>query len=256
MTRAVIQAGGRGARLHPYTTVLPKPLMPIGEAPILEIVVQQLVHHGIRDITITVGHLGHLIVAVLGDGSRWGARIGYTWEKSPRGTIGALSEVPAGDGPVLVMNGDLLTDFDFSAFLAAHRAGGTPLSVGVYNKRVPISLGVLDVDPDNRAVGFREKPVLSFPCSMGIYALEPGLVARVPREGVFGFDDLMHLCLGQGIDVRVHPFDGLWLDIGRPEDYAEATKLFHENVGRFLPAAEPGRPATANPSAAHAALVN
>src|SRR5262245_60125052 len=168
MTRVVIQAGGRGTRLYPYTTVLPKPLMPIGDAPILEIVVRQLVYHGFRDITITVGHLGHLIVAVLGDGSRWGARIEYAQEDQPRGTIGALSALERLDEPVLVMNGDLLTDFNFGAFMDAHRAGRAQLSVGVYHKRVPISLGVLDLDADGRAVGFREKPVLSFPCSMGI----------------------------------------------------------------------------------------
>src|SRR5262245_55703162 len=167
MTRVVIQAGGRGTRLYPYTTVLPKPLMPIGDAPILEIVVRQLVHHGFPEITITVGHLGHLIMAVLGDGSRWGARIDYAYENQPRGTIGALSALERIDGPVLVMNGDLLTDFNFGDFMAAHRAGGTQLSVGVCHKSIPISLGVLELNADLQVAGFREKPVLSFPCSMG-----------------------------------------------------------------------------------------
>jgi NDP-sugar pyrophosphorylase family protein len=257
MTRAVIQAGGKGTRLYPYTAVLPKPLMPIGDAPILEIVVRQLVHFGFRDITITVGHLGHLIMAVLGDGSRWGARIDYAGEDKPRGTIGALSALQRLDEPVLVMNGDLLTDFNFRAFMDAHLAERTPLSVGVYNKRIPVSLGVLDLDANHRAVGFREKPVLSFPCSMGIYALTPGLVRMIPRTGVFGFDDLMAMCLGQKIAVRAHPFDGLWLDIGRPEDYSDAAALFEEHRARFLPQGPtciPQEPALTMPHLVHEAL--
>src|SRR5262245_48045924 len=188
MTRVVIQAGGRGTRLYPYTTVLPKPLMPLGDAPILEVVVRQLVHYGFRDITITVGHLGHLIMAVFGDGSRWGARIDYKREEKPRGTIGGLSRLRDVDEPLLVMNGDLLTDFNYREFMDAHLAGKTDLSVGVYRKQIPVSLGVLDLDDNCQAVGFREKPVLSFPCSMGVYAVSPGLLPLIPRTGIFGFD--------------------------------------------------------------------
>jgi NDP-mannose synthase len=239
MRRVIIQAGGKGTRLYPYTTVLPKPLMPIGDAPILEIVLRQLVHHGFHDITITVGHLGHLIMAVLGDGSRFGARIHYMREEEPRGTMGGLSQLKGIDAPVLVMNGDLLTDFNFRAFMRGHLEGEANLSVGVYYKKVPISLGVLDVDAAHRVSGFREKPVLSFPCSMGIYAVSPDLISHIPTSGVFGFDDLMALCLAEGIPVQAHPFDGLWLDIGRPEDYASAEQLFQEHRARLCP---PHRP--------------
>jgi NDP-sugar pyrophosphorylase family protein len=239
MKRAIIQAGGKGTRLYPYTAVLPKPLMPIGDYPILEIVLRQLVHHGFHDITVTVGHLGHLIMAVLGDGSRFGARVHYVREEEPRGTMGGLSQLRGIDEPVLVMNGDLLTDFNFRAFMRAHREGEASLSVGVYYKQVPISLGVLELDEGHRVSGFREKPVLSFPCSMGIYAVSPELLAHIPTRGVFGFDDLMALCLAEGVPVRAHPFDGLWLDIGRPEDYASAAQLFEEHRARFCP---PHRP--------------
>ena len=235
MKRAVIQAGGKGTRLYPYTAVLPKPLMPIDEIPILEIVVRQLVHYGFRDLTITVGHLGHLIMAVLGDGSRFGARIDYMRETKPRGTIGALSGLRDVTDPILVMNGDLLTDFNLSEFMNAHLAGKTDLSVGTYYKEFPVSLGVLELDENQNAVGFCEKPVLSFPCSMGIYAISPKLMPLIPRSGVFGFDDLMALCLSRRIAVRAHPFDGLWLDIGRPEDYASAADLFRQHRDRFLP---------------------
>jgi NDP-sugar pyrophosphorylase family protein len=235
MRRAVIQAGGKGTRLYPYTTVLPKPLMPIGDQPILEIVIRQLVHHGFKDVTITIGHLGHLIMAVLGDGSQWGARIQYTREDEPRGTIGALSQIKGVKEPLLVMNGDLLTDLNYHEFFETHRACGANLTVGVYYKEVAVSLGVLEVDDDHRAVGFREKPVLSFPCSMGVYALSPDLLSRIPATGVFGFDDLMALRLAKDVAVRAFPFDGLWLDIGRPEDYASASQLFEEHRSRLLP---------------------
>jgi NDP-sugar pyrophosphorylase family protein len=235
MKRAIIQAGGRGTRLYPYTTVLPKPLMPIGDHPILEIVLRQLVHHGFLDVTITVGHLGHLIMAVLGDGSRFGARVRYLREEEPRGTMGGLSQFGSIDEPLLVMNGDLLTDFNFRAFMREHLTSEASLSVGVCYKEVPISLGVLEVDKSQRVSGFREKPVLSFPCSMGIYAVSPDLIPHIPASGVFGFDDLMALCLAERIAVRAHPFDGLWLDIGRPEDYASAAQLFQEHRARLVP---------------------
>ncbi len=235
MNRAVIQAGGKGTRLLPYTSVLPKPLMPIGDYPVLEIVIRQLVHFGFENITIAVGHLGHLIRAVIGDGSRWGANVNYMEEDEPRGTMGSLSRLDSPEEPILVMNGDLLTDIDYSRLFESHVRSDASLTVGVYNKRVPISLGVLDLDPTHRVVGFREKPVLTFPCSMGVYILEPELVRSIPHEGIFGFDDLMALCLQNGIPTNAYPFDGLWLDIGRPEDHADAAQVFSSNEGRFLP---------------------
>jgi NDP-sugar pyrophosphorylase family protein len=235
MNRAVIQAGGKGTRLLPYTSVLPKPLMPIGDYPVLEIVIRQLVHFGFNNITIAVGHLGHLIRAVIGDGSRWGANVNYMEEDEPRGTMGSLSNLESPDDqPILVMNGDLLTDIDYASLFEAHVRSNASLTVGVYNKKVPISLGVLDLDPTQRVVGFREKPVLTFPCSMGIYILEPDLVRQIPREGVFGFDDLMGLCLQNQIPTNAFGFDGLWLDIGRPEDYSDALQVFSSNTSRFL----------------------
>jgi NDP-sugar pyrophosphorylase family protein len=231
----VIQAGGKGTRLLPYTSVLPKPLMPIGDFPVLEIVVRQLVHFGFVNITIGVGHLGHLIQAVIGDGSRWGANINYLREDEPRGTMGSLSQLESPDEPVLVMNGDLLTDIDYSQLFESHVRSGANLTVGVYSKRVPISLGVLDLDTDRRVVGFREKPVLTFPCSMGIYVLEPELIRLIPKAGIYGFDHLMAMCLERKISTNAYAFDGLWLDIGRPEDYDEAAQIFTKHADRFLP---------------------
>lgn len=226
MNRAIIQAGGKGVRLRPYTAILPKPLMPVGDWPILEIMIRQLVHKGFDEITITVGHLGHLIRAIIGDGHQFGARIDYTQEDEPRGTVGAVRQASRLDRPFLVMNGDLLTDFDYRGLMDAHIRSGAALSIAVYEKKVPVSLGVFDLDAQHRITGFREKPVLTFPCSMGIYAFSPRLVELIPERGVFGFDDLMALCLSKGIHMRAHPFAGLWYDIGRPEDYEEAVEQF------------------------------
>jgi NDP-sugar pyrophosphorylase family protein len=233
--RVIIQAGGRGTRLQPYTTILPKPLMPVLEFPILEIMIRQLVDQGFPRITITLGHLGHLIMAVVGDGSQWGAEVEYVWEDEPRGTIGAITLVNGLQDTFLVMNGDLLTDFDYGEFLSRHVASGAQLSVGVHHKEVPISLGVFEFDGDHRIVRFKEKPTLHFPCSMGIYAFSPALLPLIPKVGNFGFDDLMAMCLTRDIRVCAFPFDGLWLDIGRPEDYSNATRLFQENRARLLP---------------------
>lgn len=238
-SRVIIQAGGRGTRLAPYTTVLPKPLMPVDERPILEIMIRQLVSQGFDRITITLGYLGALIMAVLGDGRRLGAQIEYVHETDPRGTIGAVTLVEDLDEPFLVMNGDLLTDFDYRGFMNAHLADGAALSVGVYQKSVPISLGVFDLALGNRIVGFREKPTIALPCSMGIYAFDPNLLELIPRTGNFGFDNLMSVCLGNDVHVRAHVFDGIWLDIGRPEDYASATALFQEHRDRLLPEDKP-----------------
>jgi len=233
--RVVIQAGGLGTRLQPYTTILPKPLMPVADRPILEIMIRQLVRQGFDRITITLGHLGPLIMAVVGDGRQWGARVEYVREDKPHGTIGAVALVEGLDSPFLVMNGDLLTDFDYCEFMRSHVGSGASLSVGIYQKEVPVSLGVFDLADDDRVVGFREKPVLVFPCSMGIYAFDPSLLQLIPREVHFGFDDLMAVCLTRGVHVRAHLFDGLWLDIGRPEDYANANRLFEEHRSRLLP---------------------
>jgi NDP-sugar pyrophosphorylase family protein len=238
--RVVIQAGGIGSRLRPYTTVVPKPLMPVAEMPILEIVVRQLRHFGCDHITITTGHLAHLIRAFFGDGSQFGVPIDYVREDKPLGTIGALTLVDGLDRPFLVMNGDLLTDIDYRDFYERHVASGTPLTVSVYNKVVPISLGVIEYDGDRRIRAFHEKPTKVFPVSMGIYAMAPSMLDHIPPDTHFGFDTLMECVFRENIPARADPFGGLWLDIGRHEDYDEATRVFEENRERFLPTEAPG----------------
>ena len=236
--RVVIQAGGIGSRLRPYTTVVPKPLMPVAEMPILEIVIRQLAMRGFDHITITVGHLAHLIRAFFGDGSAYGVQIDYLLEEEPLGTIGAVRMVPDLTEPFIVMNGDLLTDIDYGAFYEGHVASGVAMSVAVYNKEVPISLGVIEFDPDKRIMGFEEKPVKMFPVSMGVYAMSPEMLEQIPSGEHFGFDDLMAKVITEEIPVKAVEFDGIWLDIGRHEDYDNATRVFLANRHRFLGGAE------------------
>lgn len=231
----MIQAGGKGTRLRPYTMVLPKPLMPIGDMPVLEIVVRQLRHYGFDDIWISLGHLGSLIQAYFGDGARWNVRINYVFEDQPLGTIGPVRLMPRPARPFMVMNGDLLTSLSYNELYDAHCASGAQLTIGVYNCKVPVSLGVLDIDERSEIVGFREKPTLGFWASMGIYVLSPDAWDAVPPNRYFGFDTLMEQVLRGELRARVHRFDGIWLDIGRPEDYANAAEVLESCRAQLLP---------------------
>ena len=232
----IIQAGGKGTRLRPYTAILPKPLMPVDDMPILEIVVRQLAHYGFTDLYVTTGHLAHLIESFFGDGSHWNTHIQYVREDQPLGTIGPVRKLPRFDRPFIVMNGDLLTDIDYRALYDYHQSHGNLVTVGVYRGEVPVSLGVIDFDDEKRIVGFREKPSLYFWASMGIYVFSPELWDLIPPDTVYGFDSLMADLLGQRRNAQVFPWSGLWLDIGRPEDYARATDEFQRYRERFLPA--------------------
>jgi NDP-sugar pyrophosphorylase family protein len=234
-TRVVIQAGGKGSRLYPYTKVLPKPLMPVGGMPILEIVIRQLAAFGFRDLVITIGYLGDMIRWCCGDGAKWGVHVEYCEEDRPLGTMGPLRQVPGLDRPFLVMNGDLLTDLDFAALHRFHLAGSAPLTIATYMKPVHVTLGVLDNDDEGNVIGFREKPTLHFPCSMGVYGMNPELLDLIPAGEPFGFDNLMHKMLDQGIVARSYRFDGTWMDIGRPEDFQLACEVFEKRPELFLP---------------------
>jgi NDP-sugar pyrophosphorylase family protein len=223
---AVILAGGKGVRLRPYTTTLPKPLVPIGDQyAILEIVLGQLARQGFRSVTLAIGHLGHLIRAYVSDGSRWGLRVDYAMEDSPLGTIGPLLTMPDLPPEFLVMNGDILTDLDYAELLGAHRASGAPLTVATYRREVRIDFGVLTTR-EGEVVEFSEKPTLDYRVSMGVYGLSRKVLARYTPGLPLGFDELVVDLLAEDDLPREYRFDGYWLDIGRPDDYDRANAEF------------------------------
>jgi NDP-sugar pyrophosphorylase family protein len=239
--RAVILAGGVGARLRPYTTVLPKPLMPVGNYPIAEMIVRQLRHYGVTEITFAVGYLHQLIEAYFGDGSRWGVSIKYLVEDQPLGTAGPLAHLDGFDAPLIVLNGDILTDLDFAHFYAVHLDSDSDITIASYTKKVNIDLGVMKTDAANVLVDYIEKPQYSFLVSMGIYVFSPSVLRFIPRDERFDFPDLVKCLIANHRPVKAFPFDGIWLDIGRSEDYLSAAEVFEKHESRLLPDKEQAR---------------
>ena len=224
--KAVIQAGGRGSRLRPYTLVMPKPLMPVGDIPVIEILLKWLRRWGVKQTFITIGCLGHLIRSLCGDGSQWDIEIVYSQEPEPLGTIGPLRLIKKQlNETFLTINGDLITDLNLRAFIDFHRKHGDLVTIGVTEKSFKVDLGVLESE-NGLMADFREKPTLKFLASMGIYCMEPEILDLIPQGVPFGFDDLMYSMLDQDLPVHVYPHYGLWLDIGREEDFKYAQEVF------------------------------
>lgn len=228
--RAVILAGGKGTRLKPYTITLPKPLVPVGDMPILEIIIRQLQKHGFTHITITVNHLAEIIKAFFGDGSRWGIKIDYTLEDKPLSTMGPLSLIQDLPEDFLVMNGDILTDLNFRTFFDEHSATRRNFTIGSYRRKEIIDYGVLQTDQYGKLIGFNEKPNYNFLVSMGVYMVNKSVVGLIPKNSFFGFDHLMHMLIEKHEFPAVFEFDGQWLDIGRPDDYEKAIEVFNHNI--------------------------
>jgi mannose-1-phosphate guanylyltransferase len=223
--KAVIQSGGKGTRLRPYTMVLPKPLMPVGTKPVLELLLRWLRRNGTQQAYITIGYLGHLIRSFCGDGRQWDMRIAYTEEHEPLGTVGALSLLHDKlDSTFLMVNGDVLTDLNLNAFVAAHRRHGGLLTIATARRSIHTDFGILE-DINGSVTLFREKPILTHNVSMGVYCMEPAILDHIPTGVPFGFDDLMYSMLGQGLPVHTFLHDGLWLDIGRVEDFQKAQEM-------------------------------
>ena len=227
--RAVIMAGGKGTRLRPYTTLIPKPLVPLGgKYSILEIVIMQLAQSGFTHVTLAVNHLSHLIMTYFGDGARFGLKIDYSLEKGELSTIGPLTLVEDLPENFLVMNGDILCDLDFKKFYEAHVHKKSQVSVSSYRRQVNIDFGVLEYDADYNLVEFQEKPSYDFDVSMGVYCINRSVIDALPRGERYGFDTLMIDGLANKQEIIVEPFYGYWLDIGRPDDYQYADENFAE----------------------------
>ena len=237
MTDVVVLAGGRGTRLAPYTTIFPKPLMPVGDMPVLEILLRQLARNDLTTVHLAVGHLAELIEAYFGDGSRFGVDLRYWREPGPLGTAGPLAAIETSSDHVVVMNGDLLTTLDFGELVRTHAESGAAATVGVHRRQVPIDFGVVKREGD-AITGFDEKPTLAYEVSMGVYVVDRSAIELIPAAEHFDFPDFVLLMLEHGLAVNAYVSDAFWLDIGRHEDYEQAVRSFEELRHELLGADE------------------
>jgi NDP-sugar pyrophosphorylase family protein len=236
---AVILAGGKGTRLRPFTMTIPKPLLPLGDVPVLEVVMRQLAHDGFTRVAIALGHMGPLFMAHCGDGSRYGVHIEYVREEQPLGTAGPLRLLTDVPDNFLVMNGDLLTDLSYSGVMAEHIRSGAAATIAVSARQEKIDYGVVEMAQDGTFMDYREKPVIPYHVSMGINIVSRRALARIPAEGRFDMPDLM-LALHRGGDgVHCVRTECYWQDIGRFDDYARASEDFVNEPARFLRGAAP-----------------
>lgn len=232
--RAIILAGGKGTRLRPYTLVLPKPLMPIGEYPILEVIIRQLVKYEFDHITLAVNHQADLFKTYFSNGEKWGIKIDYILEDSPLGTFGPLSIINDLPENFLVMNGDVLSDINFSKFYNEHILNKRLFTISSKYREQYIDYGVLETNKDMYLSDFVEKPTNTFEVSMGVYMVNRNIVNLIPANQQYGFDNLMRDMLNKKMDIYVSNHDGYWLDIGRPDDYMQAIEEFEKLKGIFL----------------------
>ena len=227
--KAVILAGGKGTRLKPYTTVFPKPLMPIGDRPILEIVIGQLKSHGFDEAIITVGHLAELIMTFFGDGSKLGIKIKYSREDKPLGTAGGLGLIKKElNETFLMMNGDVLTTLSYSDLVNYHKRNGAIATIALNKRAVKIDFGVVELEDGNSIAGYREKPKIDYLVSMGVYVFNTKALEYIKPNEYLDFPDLIKKLISNGEPVKGYTYDGYWLDIGRPDDYERANMEIEE----------------------------
>lgn len=245
--RAVILAGGKGRRLAPYTVTFPKPMVPVGDMPILEIVIRQLKNYGVTDITLAVGHLAELLTAYFQDGSRWGVKIDYSREEQPLGTTGPLLLIDDLPENFIVMNGDVLTTLNYGELFRTHLRSQAALTIACYRCNTRVDLGVIDFDGRMEVTGYREKPNIPYDVSMGVYVFNRETLAPYAPNTYLDLPALVQDLLDQGKKVKVYLSDSEWLDIGRPSDYEVASQRFQMLREHFL---QPEQPLEALPGAA------
>ena len=219
---AVILAGGKGTRLQPFTSDIPKPLVPVGDTPIIEILLRQLKKSGVGRVHIAVNHLAHLIMALLGDGTSLGLNISYSVEDKPLSTVAPIKLIKDLPEHFIVANGDVLTDIDVRKLYDYHLSRRAALTIATYIRTEKIDFGVLESSADGRVVQFSEKPNFQFAVSMGVYVFSRDVLKYVPENKPFGFDELVLTLLQHHEPVLQYPYDGFWLDIGRTDDYQRA----------------------------------
>jgi NDP-sugar pyrophosphorylase family protein len=233
--KAIILAGGKGTRLAPYTTVFPKPLMPVDGMPILEVIVKQLAHFHIEELIFTVSQESEpLLSAYFGDGSRYGVGISYSREERPLGTAGPLSLISDLPETFLVMNGDVLTTLNYQKLIQYHRRKRGMVTIAMNQKRIQLELGVMEFSQRQQLTHYIEKPTLSYSVSMGVYIFEKKVLKWVPTQGYLDFPELIQKLLRKGEKVFCYPSNDFWLDIGRHEDYGEAQRIFQKMKKKLL----------------------
>lgn len=232
--RVVILAGGKGTRLKPYTTIFPKPLMPLGEMPILEVVLRQLKSAGFEKITISVNHKAHLIQTFFNNGSQLGLDLSYCEEDEPLGTAGSLSIVKNLTENFLVMNGDLLTTIDYAAMVRAHIDSGATATIGAFPREVKIDFGVLGVNQNGELQNYREKPTYRYLVSMGVNVFNRSTLEFIPDGQYLDMPKLMMNLREAGKSVLTYSSNCEWLDIGRADDYETAVEEFQRSRDKYL----------------------
>jgi NDP-sugar pyrophosphorylase family protein len=233
--KAVVLAGGKGARLAPYTKILPKPLMPIGDMPILEVILRQMKIAGIDEVVLTVGHLSELMRAFFQDGKQLGLKISYSYEDKPLGTAGPIALIDGLDESFLVTNGDVLTTLRFGELMRFHKEQNAAATIAAHQREVKIDLGVIQWDGQPLISGYVEKPTYDYCVSMGVYVFDPRVIQYIPRGEYLDFPDLVRKLIKAGEKVVGYTFDGYWQDLGRPDDYERAMLDFEKMHSEFLP---------------------
>lgn len=232
--QAIILAGGKGARLKPFTTYIPKPLVPIGDTPILEVVLRQLQHYGFKDVVLTVNHLAELVMTFFGNGQKLNLNISYSIEDEPLGTVGPLTRVKNLEDNFLVMNGDLLTTINYKGLFNWHLRNKNDITIATYQKEVNIDLGVLEIKKDN-FMRYIEKPTYRFDVSTGIYIFNKNILRLIPKNKKVDMPNFISKAKRCGEKIKCYRRNYYWLDIGRPDDYEKAVEIFKEKKGVFLP---------------------
>jgi len=236
---ALVLAGGKGTRLKPFTMTIPKPLLPIGDMPILDVLMRQLSADGFDRVVLTLGHMAPLFVSHFGDGSAYGVRIDYLSEDEPLGTAGPVRGLRNPPADFLVLNGDLLTDLSFRSLMDAHRASGAAATIGVAAREEKVDYGVIEMSDDGAFPDYREKPVIPYYVSMGIYALSAAALRYIPAHGKFDMPDLILALHRAGERVHCHRSPCYWQDMGRFDDYTRASEDFVRDPARFLRGSAP-----------------
>ncbi len=231
---AVILAGGKGARLRPFTMTIPKPLLPLGDVPVLEVVIRQLAGDGFDRVILTIGHMAPLFVANFGTGDEYGVKIEYMRENEPLGTAAPLRQLQNLPDQFVVMNGDLLTDLSYAGLLAAHQKSGAAATIAVRSREEKIDYGLIELSDDDDFLNYREKPTVSHYVSMGINVLSRRALDVIPKQGHFDMPELMLALHRSGEKIHCHRSDCYWQDIGRFEDYTRASEDFVRDPSRFL----------------------